>query len=88
MDAFGDQVCNIDALIATKTVTLAKLMEIAPSATVDPTPFLYDTTMYSMAGLLAVGLLANSQVCAVDPSLYMAADGRSQLETRQFRSVS
>lgn len=27
-------------------------MEIAPEGTVDPTPFIYDTTMYTMAGLM------------------------------------
>ncbi len=27
-------------------------MEIMPKGTVDPSPFLYDTTMYAMAGLM------------------------------------
>ena len=29
-------------------------MEIAPEGTVDPTPSLYNTTMYAMAGLLVI----------------------------------
>jgi len=58
--------------VAAKTVTLQKLVAIAPAGTVDPTPMLYDTTMYSMAGLLGVAFVANSQVRPVDPSLWMS----------------
>lgn len=36
----------------TKALTIGKLMEIAPAGTVDPTPFIYDSTMYTMAGLM------------------------------------
>ena len=34
-------------------------MEISPSGTVDPTPSLYNTTMYAMAGLLIVAFFSN-----------------------------
>jgi hypothetical protein len=27
-------------------------MEIMPAGTMDPSPFIYDTTMYAMAGLM------------------------------------
>ena len=27
-------------------------MEIMPTGTIDPTPFIYDTTLYTMAGLM------------------------------------
>jgi len=33
---------------------------------VDPTPSLYNTTMYLMAGLLAVALIANALMRPVD----------------------
>jgi len=71
IETFGDEVANLDALVAAKTVTLSKLMEIAPAGVVDPTPLLYDTTMYSMAGLLGIAFVANSQVGPVDKSLWM-----------------
>jgi MFS family permease len=58
--AFGAGVDQLDALVAQKTVTIAKLMEIAPSGAVDPTPSLYNVTMYLMAALLAVALVANA----------------------------
>lgn len=35
-----------------KALTIGKLMEIAPAGTMDPTPFIYDSTMYTMAGLM------------------------------------
>ena len=37
-------------LVDAKTVTIARLMDIAPAGTVDPTPFLYDTTCFAAAG--------------------------------------
>ncbi|WP_254695120.1 OFA family MFS transporter [Leisingera sp. NJS201] len=35
---FGAPVAQLDQLVAAKTVTIAKLMEIAPAGTLDPTP--------------------------------------------------
>lgn len=68
---FGAGIAKLDQLIAAKTVTVAKLMEIAPAGTVDPTPSLYNTTMYAMAGLLIVGLVANSFVRPVHEKHHM-----------------
>ena len=45
-------------------------MEIAPSGTIDPSANLYNTTMYVMAGLLTVALIANALVRPVDPRHY------------------
>jgi MFS family permease len=58
--AFGAGVEQLDALVSQQTVTIAKLMEIAPPGTVDPTPSLYNLTMYLMAALLAIALVANA----------------------------
>ena len=58
--AFGAGLEQLDTLIDRQTVTIAKLMEIAPSGTVDPTPSLYNLTMYLMAALLAIALVANA----------------------------
>lgn len=54
-----------------KTVTIANLMEIAPAGTIDPTPSLYNTTMYTMAGLLTVAALANMAIRPVDPKFHI-----------------
>ncbi len=68
---FGASIGELDGLVAAKTVTIAKLMEIAPAGTVDPTPSLYNTTMYLMAGLLFVALISNALMRPVDPKHHM-----------------
>ena len=58
-EKFGAPIEQLNQLVAAKTVTVAKLMEIAPAGTIDPTPSLYNTTMYCMAALLVVAFFAN-----------------------------
>lgn len=69
--AFGAGLDQIDALVAARTVTIGKLMEIVPPGTVDPTPGLYNQTMYLMAALLAVALLSNALMRPVDARHHM-----------------
>ena len=64
---FGAPLEQLDALVAEKTVTLAKLMEIAAPGTINPSSNLYNTTMYLMAGLLVVAFVANALVRPVNP---------------------
>jgi len=59
---FGQPITELKTLVEAKTVTIAKLMEIVPAGTTDPTPTLYNTTMYLMAGLLALALIANLSI--------------------------
>jgi hypothetical protein len=68
---FGAGVERLNELVAAKTVTIAKLMEIAPAGTVDPTATLYNTTMYAMAGLLVIGLICNMMVRPVHEKHHM-----------------
>ncbi|MGY0398455.1 MAG: OFA family MFS transporter [Ostreibacterium sp.] len=58
-EKFGAPLSQLPELVSAKTVTVAKLMEIAPHGTIDPTPNLYNTTMYTMAALLAMAFFAN-----------------------------
>ena len=64
---FGASLVELPALIAKKTVTLPKLMALAPAGTVDPSSTLYSSTMLTMAGLLVIALVANWLVRPVDP---------------------
>ena len=64
---FGAGVEQLDLLIEKKTVTLAKLLEIAPPGTLDPTPSLYNSTMYLMAFLLFLALVSNALMKPVHP---------------------
>src|SRR5690606_39099916 len=60
LERFGAPVSQLQELITAQTVTIARLMEIAPAGTLDPTPSLYNSTMYLMALLLAIGLVSNA----------------------------
>ena len=53
LEKFGSDVSALDTLIEAKTVTVAKLMEIAPAGVIDPTPFLYDTSFYTIAAAIS-----------------------------------
>ena len=62
-DAGKDQ---LDALVAAKTVDIGNLLELLPHDTVDPRATLYNSTMYLMATLLGIALLANWAIRPVD----------------------
>ena len=49
-------------LIAAKTLTINKLLVLCPPGTIDPTPHLYDSTMYAMGALMTVGVLSHYMV--------------------------
>jgi MFS family permease len=68
---FGAPVDQLQMLVDHRTVTLAKLMEIAPPGMINPASTLYNSTMFLMAGLLSIALLANLLVRPVDPKHYM-----------------
>jgi MFS family permease len=68
---FGAGVGELPKLIEKNTVTIAKLMEIAPSGTVDPSSTVYNSTMYLMAVLLGIALVANLLVRPVDEKHYL-----------------
>jgi len=70
--AFGAGLDQLDTLIEERTVTIAKLMEIAPAGTVDPTSSVYNTTMILMAALLGVALLSNAFIRPVDAKHHMS----------------
>ena len=69
---FGQGIEQLDLLIQTKTVTIATMMEIAPLGTIDPSPTLYNTTMYVMVGLLAIALIANMLIKPVAAKHHMS----------------
>ena len=66
-EKFGAPVGKLKELVDAETVTISKLMEIAPAGTQNPTPTLYNTTMFLMAALLAVALVCNFFIRPVDP---------------------
>jgi len=55
-------------------VNIARLMEIAPAGTPDPTSGLYNSTMVLMAALLAIALVANALMRPVDARHHMVEE--------------
>ena len=72
----------IQTLIDAKTLTIEKLLELAPAGTVDPTPFLYDTTLYAGATLMTLAFLSNLAIRPLDlaSSLQKMEAGRTKLK--------
>jgi len=68
---FGAGREQLPLLVAQKTVTLGKLLPLAPPGTVDPSSTLYNSTMYLMASLLVIAFFANLRVRPVDPKHYL-----------------
>eukprot|EP00607_Mallomonas_marina_P007221 CAMPEP_0182416744 /NCGR_PEP_ID=MMETSP1167-20130531/1103_1 /TAXON_ID=2988 /ORGANISM="Mallomonas Sp, Strain CCMP3275" /LENGTH=655 /DNA_ID=CAMNT_0024589777 /DNA_START=227 /DNA_END=2194 /DNA_ORIENTATION=+ len=62
LDTFGVSIDHASTLIASKTLTINKLLVLCPPGTVDPSPYLYDSTMYAMGGLMTVATLAHGLV--------------------------
>ena len=68
---FGAGVDQLETLVASNTVNIARLMEIAPPGTTDPTSSLYNSTMLLMAALLAIALVSNALMKPVDPKHHL-----------------
>ena len=68
---FGAPLDQLPLLVERKTVTIAKLLELAPAGSADPTCTLYNTTMYLRAGLLAAGCMANALVRPVAEKFHL-----------------
>ena len=68
---FGAGIDQLEALVASNTVTISRLMEIVPTGTIDPTSSLYNSTMILMAALLAIALVSNALMRPVDPKHHL-----------------
>jgi hypothetical protein len=69
--SFGAPIEKLDELVQANTVTIEKLLALAPPGTPDPSAGLYNSTMYAMAALLLVALLANALIKPVVGSHYV-----------------
>ena len=67
---FGVSVSEAPSLIEAKTLTISKLMTIMPTGTVDPSPFLYNNTMYTMAGLVSLASALHFMVGPVNKKYF------------------
>jgi len=67
---FGADMSQVQALMDAKTLTISKLMTIMPPGTLDPSPFIYNNTMFTMAGLVSVGAALHLLVKPVDSKYF------------------
>lgn len=59
---FGAPMEKAADLVASKTLNISKLLTLCPPGTLDPTPYLYNTTMYTLSGAMVVACVAHSFV--------------------------
>ena len=58
-------------------MTIPRLLELAPPGTPDPSPLLYNTTMYGIAGMLTIAAAANFMIKPVDPKYHLIEERES-----------
>ena len=71
---FGAPMQDLQSLVEAKSVTISNLLEIAPPGTLDPTPGIYNTTMYSMGGILCCAVVCNALMGPVNPRHVMPVE--------------
>jgi len=67
---FGCGLEGAQSLVEAKTLTLSKLMTIMPPGTIDPSPFLYNNTMYTMASMVSTASALHFMVKPVDKKFF------------------
>ena len=68
-NAFGCDLSDtetITRLVDAKTISISRLMDFVPEGTMDPTPFIYDSTCYAAAGLMTLSFLSNLAIRPLD----------------------
>lgn len=83
--AFGSSKDTLPQLIESKTATINRLLELCPPGTIDPTPFVYNETMYVAAGLTALAFATNQMMRPINPKYHEApsspSSGASESQT-------
>lgn len=74
VETFGTDISQAQTLIEAKTLTISKLMTIMPQGTIDPSPFIYNNTMYTMASLVSVAAVLHLMVKPVDQKYFEKAE--------------
>lgn len=67
---FKSPISNAPELLESKALTLGKLVDLAPEGMLDPSPFIYNSTMYAMAGLMSIAAVASFNIKPVHPRYY------------------
>jgi hypothetical protein len=81
--AFQAPITELPALVDAKVVTIARLMEIAPSGTIDPSPFIYNSTFYAVSGVIAMAAVSNALIRTVDERHFIGEERQQQQQQQQ-----
>lgn len=84
LESFGTSKDNIQQLVDAKTVTIPRLMEIVPVGVVDPTPTLYASSAYGIAGLLTLAMICNIMIKPVDPKHHIVEKQLKELDEKEL----
>jgi hypothetical protein len=74
LEVYGDSIENLNELVKQKKVTISNLMQYVPEGTINPSATIYNTTMYAMAGLLAIAFVSNLLIGPVDKKHHMTEE--------------
>lgn len=80
-NTFGAPISQAHDLLASKTLSISKLMTIMPPGTVDPGPYIYDSTMQSLGFLTCAGVVCHGLV-------QMNPVKRTPIEIKNVRSAN
>ena len=69
--AFGAGKEQLELLISQKTVTIARLLEMLPANTSDPTIYIYDNAIYAFVTLQCLAFVMNTMLKPVPKSLHL-----------------
>jgi len=70
LERFNAPVGQLEQLIQAKTVSISRLMEIAPQGCIDPSPYIYNSTLYTMAGLVSAASVLHFMVKPVNQKYF------------------
>lgn len=69
-EVFGVDLSKANELIEAKTITINKLMKEMPEGVQNPSPYLYDSTLYTMAGLMTIAAVSHYMVKPVNKKYF------------------
>ena len=84
---FGAPMEKAAELFAAKTLTISKLLALCPPGTIDPTPHLYDTTMYTLSVLMMIGTLSHNLVRPLNRAAVTTSQQNVDVEVKKVIDV-
>ncbi len=85
-ETFGAGLDAAPALAEAKTLTVSKLVQIAPSGVADPSPLLYHSTLQAMACLAGVAAVLHFCVRPVDQRFFEKAEEEEKEEKKKEKT--